>query len=374
MFVSISIFIVCAILAIIIENSKNPAQKNSLAFICLAMLALVSGTRLVGGSDFAIYEGHYQQLATFPDVLNPALVNQNYEIGYTYIAALFKTLGVSFYGFCLICSSFFCFALWEGLKRYTTHFGLIILFFLYKLFFYNTMISMRQSITVACFFLMLPLIENKNFLLYYIVAFLVSRVHNGALILFVLYPLVYLNLSKKRILLLNVLFIPTIIVGFTGVDVLGPIGTFFVDHATSDMMLSKAERYFTNENLSPIGIFHTLEYFVIMLLFFRNIDCFDLSGKQTKTIIWLFLCLLPLFTLLRGSEVLTREKDYFTILYAVILGHIIDCKPAKRWLITSFVLILCAFGYYRFIIMFDGGLFLHYQSWLFNPDYHFFIQ
>lgn len=374
MFVSISIFIFCAILALIIENSEDPAQKNRLTFICLAVLALVSGTRLVGGSDFAIYEGHYRLLATFPDVFNPAYVNQNYEIGYTYIASFFKTLGVSFYGFCLICSTFFCFALWKGLSRYTDHFGFVILIFLYKLFFYNTMISMRQSITVACFFLMLPLIENKQWLLYYIVAFFVSRIHNGALVLLVLYPLIYVGLDKKRVLFLNLVFIPTMFIGFAGIDVLGPIGSFFAEHATSEMMENKAGRYFENENLSPIGIFHTLEFFVFMFLFYRNIDCFDLNGKQTKTVVWMFLCLLPLFTLLRGSEILTREKDYFTIFYALLMGHIVDSKPTKRWVITSFVLILCAFGYYRFLIKFDGGLFLHYQSWLFNPDYHFFIQ
>jgi hypothetical protein len=374
MFISISVFIFCAILALVIESSDNKALRNRLTLICLAVLALVSGTRLVGGSDFAIYENHYRLLATFPDALNPAMVDQNYEIGYTYIAAFFKTLGVSFYGFCLICSSFFCFALWKGLSRYTDHLGFVILIFLYKLFFYNTMISMRQSITVACFFLMLPLIENKKILLYYIVAFLVSRIHNGALILFVLYPLVYISLSKKRILLLNLVFIPTILIGFAEIDVLGPIGAFFVDHATNDMMVSKAEFYFANENLSPIGIFHTLEFFVIMSLLFRNIDCFDLDGKQTRTIVWLFLCLLPLFTLLRGSEVLTREKDYFTIFYAVLLGHIVDCKPKTKGLLTLFILVLCTFGYYRFLLLFDNGALMHYQSWLFNPDYSIFIE
>lgn len=374
MFITISVFILCAIMALFIESSDDRAQRNRLTLVCLAMLALVSGTRLVGGSDFAIYEGHYRMLATFPDVLNPALVNQNYEIGYTYIASFFKTLGVSFYGFCLICSIFFYFALWKGLSRYTDHFGFVLLIFLYKLYFYNTMISMRQSITVACFFLMLPLIENKKWLLYYVLALFVSRIHNGALILFVLFPLVYLNLSKKRVLILNIIFIPTIAIGLAGIDVLGPIGSFLTDHASSEMMETKAEKYFSNENLSPIGIFHTLEFFVFMFLFYRNIDCFDLSGKQTKTIVWMFLCLLPLFTLLRGSEILTREKDYFTVFYALLLGQIVDFKPKMRRLITSFVLALCAFGYYRFVILFDGGAFLHYQSWLFNPDYHFFIQ
>lgn len=372
MFIILSTFVICALFAYSIEITKNKYQQKILIWLCLTFMSLVSGTRLCGGLDYFTYEGHYQALATFPDVLNPNNVNQNYEIGYTYIAAFFKTLGVSFYGFCLIHAFFFFFCLWKGITRYTNHFGIVILVFLYKLFFYNTFISMRQSITIALFFILLPLIENKKFLKYYISAFLVSKIHNGAYLLFALYPLIYIKLNKTRIKLLNIIFIPTIAIGMTGIDILGPIGQLLQDNAANDAMGNKAVKYFENENMSAIGIIHTLEYLFIMFLFYKNINYFNLKDSKTKLVVWMFLCLLPLFTLFRGSEILTREKDYFTIFYAVILGMIIDKVPKTKYFIYIGTTLICAFGYYRYVMLFDGGHFLTYTSWLFDYNYSFF--
>ncbi len=370
----LSLFIVCAVLAFLIETAKTDQNRNTFIFICLTILTFVSGTRLVGGMDFPTYEGLYYNTPTFPEVLNPELRNNRYEIGYIYISSFFKTLGISFYGFCLIHSAFFFFCLWKGLKRYTNHFGIVILICLYKLYFYDTMISMRQSITVACFIMMVPLIEEKKYIKYYIAAYFVAMVHNGAYLLFAIYPLVYIALTRDRIMWMNLLFIPTMAIGLTGVDVLGPIGEFLQDNAANESMMTKSEKYFNNENLSPIGIFHTLEYFLLMLVMYVNLRKFNLSNSKVHIVIWMFLCLLPLFTLFRGSEILTREKDYFTIYYAVVIGYLIDKLPQYRKLIYCFVTALCAFGYYRYVILFDDGHFLTYHSWLFDPEYSFFLR
>lgn len=374
MFIIISLFIVCALFAYIIETSTNKSQRNLFIFVSLLMLALVSGTRLVGGLDFLTYERHYNNLPTFPEVFDPARRNNNFEVGYTYITSFFKTLGISFYGFCLIHATFFYFCLWKGLKRYTSHFGIVLLVFLYKLMFYNTMISMRQSITIACFLLMVPLIEEKKYIKYYVAAYFVSFIHNGALLLFLIYPLVYVALNRKRIAWLNIIFIPTLAIGAAGIDVLGPIGKFLQDNAVNENMMTKSERYFGNENMSAIGIFHTLEYFLLMFFVFINLKHLNLSESKVHIVMWMFLCLLPLFTLFRGSEILTREKDYFLIYYAVIIGYLIDKLPQYRRFIYSMVTLVCAFGYYRFVILFDAGHFLTYHSWLFDYNYSFFLK
>lgn len=232
---------------------------------------------------------------------------------------------------------------------------------------------MRQSITVACFLLMVPLIEEKKYIKYYIAAFLVSTIHNGAYLLFVLYPLVYIALTKYRIMWANIIFIPTIFIGLYGIDVLGPIGQFLQDNATSEAMAKKTTKYFENENISPIGIFHTLEYFLLMLFVYINLNKLNLKNSKIHIVMLMFLCLLPLFTLLRGSEILTREKDYFLMYYAVVIGYLIDKLPQYRSLIYLGVTLLCAFGYYRYVILFDGGHFLNYRSWLTDPNYSIFI-
>ena len=374
MFVIISLFIVCSIFAWAIESSRDERTRKCLIFICLLLLVLVSGTRLVGGTDYSVYELQYHNVPTFPDSLYPNLRNDHFEIGYQYITSFYKTLGVSFYGFCLIHAMIFYFCLWKGLKRYTNHFGIVILIFLYKLFYYNTMISMRQSLTVAFFLCMVPLIEQKKYIKYYIASLLVSTIHNGANLLFLLYPLVYFALTRKRIVWLNFIFFPTLFIGLAGINVLGFLEHFIVENAANEQMANKAAGYFDNENASAIGIFHTLEYFLIMSIIIINLKRFNLKSDKVHIVMWMFLCLLPLFTLFRGSEILTREKDYFTIFYAVVIGYLIDCLPRYRTAIYLCTFLICAFGYYRFAILFDNGCFLQYDSWLFEPGYSFFLK
>ena len=73
MFLILSLFIICALFAYGIETTNDKKTQSYLIWICLTLMALVSGTRLCGGLDFPTYEGHYFALATFPDVLNPVM-------------------------------------------------------------------------------------------------------------------------------------------------------------------------------------------------------------------------------------------------------------------------------------------------------------
>lgn len=370
--VTVAIFIFCAI-CVLISEGMSKQQKDSLFIFCLFLLACVSGFRNLGGNDFFVYGNVYSYLPTMPDVFDYPKDSFNYEYGYVLWVSFFKTLGLSYYGYILINSFIFYLCLWYGLKRYTSNFGILILVFLYKLFFYNTFISMRQSVTVAGFFLIIPYITDRKWIKYFIGCYILSRFHNGAYILFLLYGLAYIDLTKKQIILLNILFIPTMALGFAGVDVLGPIGEFLESQADTASELRKVDKYFNNENLSPIGIFHTLEYFLVMWFLVLNFDKIKKLKGYSPMATNLFMCLLPLFTLFRASEILTREKDYFVIFYAVILWYmmLIDKGRWKRIVLVG-TLLICTFGYIRFIMLFDGGVFLDYQSWLFEPELHFF--
>ena len=349
--------------------------RDTLFVVCLFLMALMAGFRDQGGNDWLVYEGIYQRSLTFPSVLSLRAVDSNYEMGYVYFVAFFKTLGLSFYGYVLINALLFYICLWKGLRRYTDHFGFVIIVFLYKLFYYNTFISMRQSVSIALFFLMIPLLENRRIVPYMLLSFLASRFHNGAYLLFLLYPVTYLNLTKNGLVLLNVIFIPTLAISLSGIDVLGPIGSFLESYAETDAEFSKIDRYFYDENLTPIGIFHTVEYFSLMLLLIANYNDIRSASPHSKLFINLFVCLLPLFTLLRGSEVLTREKDYFTISYAFILAMMLHLDQGRhKTMIIIATVAICSFGFIRFVSLFDGGVFLHYQSWLSNPAASLFLR
>ena len=65
-------------------------------------------------------------------------------------------------------------------------------------------------------------------------------------------------------------------------------------------------------------------------------------------------------------------RMFLVYFHAVILGVLIDRVSKGRSLIWLAVVSICAFGYYRYVILFDGGHFLTYHSWLFDPFYTFF--
>lgn len=362
-------FPICAF-CMFFSQALNKRQKNALFVLCLIMLAMLSGFRDQGGSDFYVYRGIYDNTPLMPDLFSYHKTDFNYEIGYVYLCSFLKTLGISFYGFLVLHSLFFFTCLWYGFKKYIDQFGLLIIIFLYKLFFYNAFISMRQSITVAGFFILFHFIEQRKWIAYYIGCYILSWFHNGAYLLFLLYPLSFFEMTKTRLIWLNIIFIPTSILGFAGIDVMGPIGDILSSQFSTDAEVDKIDRYFSNDNLSPIGIFHTLEYFLIMFFVIINYKKIESISPHFQIVIKLFLCLLPLFTLLRGSEILTREKDYFTLFYAIILYYITIINKGKyKWLVLLVTCLICAFGYYRFLILFDNGALWQYKSWIGNSSF-----
>ena len=371
----IVLFLICSLALVVTENKTSiPNKNNGWVVLCIILMAAMSGFRNQGGSDFETYHGLYVQTPAFPEAFDHNLLNENYEEGYLYLVAFYKTIGFSYYGYLLINAIFFYLCLWFGLKRYTNHFGFVLLVFLYKLFYYNTFISMRQSVTIALFFLMIPMLEDKKFFRYYFLCWLASRFHNGAYLLFLLYPLVWFKLTKQRLIVLNVLFIPTVFLSSLSADLLSIVGNELMSYSESDMEMRKVEGYFMTDGLSPISIFHTFEYFLLMTIVVLFFDEIVRCDNHADFILRIFVVLLPLFTMFRSSEILTREKDYFTITYAFILGYLSNIRCGKyKSVITPIAIIWCGFGFIRFVLLFDNGEFLRYDSWLSISDVSFFL-
>ena len=129
----------------------------------------------------------------------------------------------------------------------------------------------------------------------------------------------------------------------------------------------KFENMLGTSDDSGMNLLHTLEYFFIMLLLILNYDQILSVGVKSEFIIKLFIFLLPIFTLFRGYEILTREKDFFTITYAIILGYLCKINKNKYSKIVQFgTVIVCAYGFFRFIILFDNGAMMPYESYLFD--------
>ena len=182
--------------------------------------------------------------------------------------------------------------------------------------------------------------------------------------MFLVYFINKFKLTKKRLIILNCIFIPTILVSMLNIPILSSLQGF-INMFSSDTAIEKATNLINSSPTSGIGILHTLEYLAIMFLVIVNYSKMIEQDKNAEFIIKLFVILLPLFTLFRGYEILTREKDYFLFTYAVILGYLCKMYDKKySFIIQTVVTIVCFLGFYRYILAFDNGGFIPYQTYL----------
>lgn len=365
----IGIFIFCTIMLVFNNKLKDKKEKMIIEIITLIVLCIISGTRYyLGGSDYGVYKTIFESVPTI-ERFNFSMVHYingtfGAEKGYLFFCSLIKTIGFSFFGFTLIHSIIFYSCLYLGVKRYAKNFNLVIIIFLYKMFFYDTFISLRQPITIGLFFISMHFIENKKFIPYLITCMLAATFHNGALFLFLIYFINKFELSRKKIIILNCIFIPTLILSLLHIQILSPF-QWFINIFDNDTAIKKASDLINSTDLSGINIIHTLEYFLIMLLVIKNYSEITEQDEHAKYIIKLFLVLLPLFTLFRGYEILTREKDYFLFTYAIIIQYLSEISNKKYYFIVQAATIaVCLFGFCRFIILFDNGGMIPYQTYL----------
>jgi hypothetical protein len=219
--------------------------------------------------------------------------------------------------------------------------------------------------------MIMHLIEEKKWIKYYLIlTFLILPFHNGAYFLFLVYFVSFFKVTKRRIIILNCLFIPLIIVPGLGIDPLEPVVNILLPNSDIRMQ-EKGEGYFLNSD-ATLSIIHTLEYLLMMSLLIVNYDKVVKAHKYAPLVIKLFLVLLPIMTLFRSSLILRRELDYFIPTYAFILAYICDIYKSNKWVVIFGTAIVCLYGYLRYIYLFDEGGLMPYRSWPDIPGASFF--
>lgn len=353
---------------------KKNIQRRFFCYIVLALMIIVSGTRLVGGSDYYIYEQAYNSVPSLLDMQSWQSIYSifwvnGFDIGYIFLMLLFKSFGINFHFFCLMMSAFFHMSLFKGLSKYCDSFSVVLLVFISKTYIYDTFISMRQSITIAIFFLSLQLIEDKKFVKYMLVCLICVLIHAGSIIMVPLYFLNRIHLTKRLFLKWIIIFLPFTLLTLFNYSINNIINPFLkiIFSLISDSWVMKVDKYVGNnvEFISPI---YCVEFLIIVaiVLLYSNVF-FDESLQNTKKelVIKLFLILWPLFTLFSGIGIITREKDYFILTYGCILSFVMQKQKMNNRVVLLLGCVMVSFyELMRYLIMFDGGALLEYRSWL----------
>lgn len=364
----------------------NKRDSHIIKVLVVLLLAFMTGTRYyMGGSDVYVYEGMYKAVPA-PWIIFKAIftgakhgINSNYELGFQFMCSIIKTLGFSYFGFILLWSILFYSLLLKGLEEFVPSWAVFFAVFMYKLFFYNTFISIRQGMTLAIFCIMLKYIRDRKWFKYYVLCVLALLVHNGAILLFPLYFITYIPISKKFIHFYALAMAPTWFLS-SYVDL-----SSYILKVAELLNSSKGQHWaFSTERISVI---HTLECYVVVilvLLFYDKIIHSE-NEKEAKLSLQLFLVTLPMFTLFRDWIILTREKDYFVLMYGILFGYILDkgttstdaeqeaiIQSSNNYdvgernarLISLGIIAVCFLGMMRFVFVFDGGVLKHFTSFI----------
>ncbi len=343
------------------EFFDKRSRKIITMFVLIA-LALISGLRYyMGGTDVYVYSGAYNSAPPIKDVISSIFqgvqINSGFENGFILICSITRLFNLNYFGFSLVYSCLFYFLMYKGLNRYIGNWSIFIALFMYKIFFYNTFISIRQGLTLAIFCYGIHFIEEKKPIKYFITCLVALLCHNASFVLFFVYLINYIPLSKKIIRNMMLIFAPTWFL--RGIVDLSPIIMRIGEFLGS----GKGEQW--AESTEEISIIHTLECYIVfiaILLFFEYIE----NDEKTKMFVKMMLVLLPIFTLCSEWIVLTRIKDYFVLFYGLVLGNISVQLKRKNpnANVIHFVYLLAFIGMIRYVLVFDGGVLMKYVTFL----------
>lgn len=359
----IIIFVIVGALALLTEQYKNSKLATFLEVLVLILLIIFSGTRYrLGGYDYGVYEDVFNTAPYLSDFTLKTSNIYGTEIGYLFINSLIKTLGFNFYGFTLFHSIIFYTILYLALKKYKLNFGFILIVFLYKLFIFNTFVSLRQSLVLVIFLFSLRFIIEKKPIHYYLLILPCLLLHSSAMFLLPLYFINKIKFTKKSLTIYISVFFLLFLLNYTGIYVFNPINILERVFINNSNMMTKIDQYFKDE--VAVNVLNVLECYGIVILLIFHFDK-TYKTKEEKTFINLFLLLIPIITFFRSFEIMVRLRDYFSIFMAFVLSYIFKNHAEKdKQLFYLLTVLFCFAGYIRYIYNYDNGSLRNYESYI----------
>lgn len=350
------IFISISLLTIL-EETVSPQKRQPLVFVMFFILFTASALHGIGGEDFEIYQYVYNKTPVIGNFLDSPYSYQeqlhNWGIGYLLIISALKTVGLTYTGYIVLQSAVFYLLMYKGLKPYTKHWGILLLVFIYKMFIYCTFVSLKQSITIVVFFCIMKYIYEGKVYNYFFWCTILIFIHAGAAILFPIYFISKIKLTRFRLIIWSLLFLPTILLARLGFATTVNTIMMFIDR-------TKGEAYTMSGEL--LNIIYAFEYYLLMTIVIINFQRLK-NLEHGVFIIKIFTLILPIVTLFSGIAILRRELDYFFFAYGIIGGYLCDILPKLKALIIASYMAICYYGFYRYLHNFDDGQSIPYRTW-----------
>lgn len=362
---------VILILLFVSNFTRNKLFMMIASFISMGFMAFITGTRFsLGGYDYQNYAFFYDNVIAIHKLdLGEFFSTEKiigYDRGWYILNSIVKASGLNFFALTMTVSFLFMIVVWWVIRKYLENEMLIPVTFLGFYFLDVGFVYMRQSIAIAIFALSIRfLIGNKrNAFMYFGLITIAATVHFSA---FVLYPLWFFTKvtwtkrgARDTVLIGSLLFIlPVLGVKFD--NVISRFGGLIGGNGGSKIT-EVGVRY-------AAGMVNPMHLIIFLLLSFFAIRA--INDKENNEVqngfMWIFMMLLPIYTIFAGTEIIIRNQFYFYLAIPVVLDFALRrFKEGSKVVLTSGYLILCLALMFKFAISFDDGELTAYINFIQN--------
>lgn len=315
------------------SNKNQKIRSYYFLFLVIFVLVFVAGLRENIGDTY-VYIQSYRNLAnkSISDIIN-TMGDWGY---YLFTLVLFKISTNP--QFMIFINALLTQILYiEFFKKYKTYFELSIFMYISSGYYFVTMNGLRQSLAAGVIVFATKYIIESNFKKYVVYIIFASLIHQSALIMIILYPIVKLNPWSKKVFLL------------IGLAVIGVLGFYeFLPILEKIIKGTNYEHYIQvfvegiEEGANPLRVLVALVPVVLAFLLRDRIEN-SLSNK-----IFINFSIINLIFMIFSLQtwIFARFTIYFNLYNCVFLPYLINKLPNKNRKIIIFFFLVLYLGFF----------------------------
>lgn len=293
----------------------------------------------------------------------PGPIDLQFELGYTLLAMMFKTIGASYWIFQIVVFASEVLLIFKGLTKFyddrSMMFILPLLFFIYP----SNLAAFRQGMAISIFIYALRFVYDENLkksLLFFLFILIATFFHQSAFLLTLVYPARFIKKIMSKDWAVIVLLVIGDIIWLSGgslVDQLDFMVPFFRGE-TLDMGQKYADMI-EGDSFANYGLAKVLELNITVILY--TLFCKNDKDYQLMRFNMLIYVIVGL-TL--GGILAHRLNYYWTILYYVAFIRGVMSLFAKQRALNVGYLLVAGYMFWFWII--KSGYYMNQYQFLFG--------
>jgi len=318
----------------------SPMNKLPLNKILVLIIFIVVAFRYMIGWD---YDSYINKFDTVEE-------NDIYmETSFVYLCLILRHFGFDYQMLFLIYALITMFFIYKAADYYvnnaTLYWGLYLLYPMGMLY---SMGQIRQAAAIAIFLWSTKYIVENKFFQYVFYVLLATMIHNSAVILIMVYPMLKYTLTLRKIFALSVVAIVAVTSGLWE-RCLIDLGEFF----------DIAYVYYVLNGNGQLPSWGNFAFYFLMWMICAMLYSNSRKERKDYVIFVMITCCWLSTILFYSSFVLLRIRDYFSLFYILYIVRDINNVNSyrKRIIFTSLSLLL-----------FAGYFFIYLYNWNTNPS------